>query len=202
MMMRKGENTKQVILDHAMKLASGLGLEGLSIGRLADDLSLSKSGLFAHFKSKESLQIETLSNAAAKFSQRVVRPAISEPRGKKRIHGLFENWLAWGHSQKTGHGCIFMAAAFELDDQPGPVRDHLVLLQKQWIEVIQRVAQTGVSERYLRLNLDIEQFAYDFYSMGPAYQYFSRLMRDPKAEEKVRKSFERLIRDSEKGKRK
>src|SRR3954470_4749744 len=121
--MRKGEATRQAILDHAAAQASRIGLRGLSIGQLAEELALSKSGLFAHFQSKEALQVQVLEHAAANFVDRVVRPALAAPRGIPRLRALFEGWLAWGDSQASG--CIFVAAAAELDDQPGPARDRL-----------------------------------------------------------------------------
>jgi AcrR family transcriptional regulator len=93
--MRKGEKTREVILDRALRMASELGLEGITIGRLADELDLSKSGLFAHFSSKENLQVETLDRAAERFTEVVVRPALAAPAGEPRLRALFEGWLDW-----------------------------------------------------------------------------------------------------------
>jgi AcrR family transcriptional regulator len=190
--MLKGDATKQNILDKAISLASALGLDGLSIGRLADELKLSKSGLFAHFKSKEKLQIQVLDLAAYQFSQVVVKPTVQRPRGKARVQALFENWMKWGKGSLPG-GCIFMAAAFELDDQPGPVRDHLVRLQKEWVEVIRKIAEHSIEAGYFKKNLDATQFAFDFYSIGLSYHYFSRLLEDKQAEKRARNSFESLL---------
>src|SRR5262245_60734844 len=118
--MSKGEETKQSILRHAVKVASTDGLSGLTIGRLAEDLQLSKSGLFAHFKSKEQLQIDTVRAATDLFVTEVITPALKAPRGEARCLALVQEWLKWG--RRKG-GCFFMAAAAELDDKPGPVRD-------------------------------------------------------------------------------
>src|SRR6266581_4249093 len=150
----KGEATRLAILDHAVRFASQVGLSGISIGRLAGDLGLSKSGLFAHFQSKETLQIQVLEAAADRFVKEVIRPALAQPRGEPRLRALFERWLAWAKSQKMPGGCLFVAAAVELDDRPGPVRDKLVRLQLEWLGVIANVVKTGVAERELRANID------------------------------------------------
>src|SRR5712692_7656788 len=107
--MGKGDTTRGAILGHASKLARRVGLEGLSIGRLASDLNLSKSGLFAHFRSKEALQIQVLETTAAQFVESVVKPALAAPRGEPRLRALFQRWLEWARSQKTPGGCLFVA---------------------------------------------------------------------------------------------
>ena len=119
----RGTRTREAILARAVAVASEQGLEGLSIGALADDLGMSKSGLFAHFRSKEGLQIAILEMAGARMVDEVVRPALAAPRGEPRVRALFDRWLAWEQSPSLPGGCPFMAASFELDDRPGPVRD-------------------------------------------------------------------------------
>ena len=121
--MRKGEQTREAILVHALRLATRVGFEGLTIGQLADDLKLSKSGLFAHFKSKENLQLQVPEMASRRFVDAVVKPALAAPRGEARVRALFERWLAWETSPSLPGGCPFVAAATELDDRPGPARD-------------------------------------------------------------------------------
>ncbi len=190
--MKKGETTKAAILGHAARLARRVGLEGLSIGRLAQDLRLSKSGLFAHFRSKESLQIQVLDTAAEQFVATVVRPALARPRGEPRLTRLFEAWLAWSRSEKTPGGCLFVAAAVELDDRPGPVRRHLVRLQREWLAVMANVARTAVEEGHFRRDVDVEQFAHDLYAVMLGYHHASRLLKDPRAESRAAVAFERL----------
>src|SRR5687767_9089309 len=131
--MKKGELTHRAILEHAVGLASRLGLEGLTIGRLAEDLELSKSGLFAHFQSKEALQVEVLRHAGERFVEEVIRPALKAPRGEARLKALFTRWLEWARGKSLPGGCLFVAAATELDDKEGPVRDELVRTQRQWV---------------------------------------------------------------------
>jgi AcrR family transcriptional regulator len=191
--MRKGEATRAAILERGVELATETGLDGLTIGRLATDLGLSKSGLFAHFKSKEALQIQVLDAAAERFVDEVVRPAVKKPRGEPRLAALFEQWLAWTKSNSGPGGCVFVAAAAELDDRPGPVRDRLVALQKGWLEVIATVYRTGVEERHFQSDVDVEQFAYELYSVMLGFHHAERLLRDPRADARANAAFERLL---------
>jgi AcrR family transcriptional regulator len=191
----KGELTRQAILEHATALASRVGLSGLTIGRLAEELSLSKSGLFAHFRSKEALQIQVLEFAADRFTDGVVRPGLSAPRGEPRVRALFERWLEWGRANLPG-GCLFVAAATELDDQPGPVREQLVRGQKDWLELIANCCRTAVSEGQLRKGMDAEQFAHDLYGVMLAWHHAARLLHDPAADRRARAAFEALLRDA------
>ena len=143
--MSKGEATKTSILDEALHVASRVGFEGLSIGQLADRTEMSKSGLFAHFRSKEQLQLQTLEHAASRFTDVVVRPTLKAPRGERRIRELFERWLDWETETLAG-GCVFASASIEYDDQPGPMHDALVRQQRDWTEFLSTVAATAVSE--------------------------------------------------------
>jgi AcrR family transcriptional regulator len=190
---RKGAATRAAILDHAVKLARRVGLEGLSIGRLAEELRLSKSGLFAHFRSKEALQIQVLETAAARFVAEVVRPGLARPRGEPRLTSLFEGWLHWARSQKAPGGCLFVAAAVELDDRPGPVRRRLVRLQREWLEVLASVVRTAIAEGHFRSAVDAEQLAHDLYAVMLGYHHASRLLKDPRAEDRAAIAFERLL---------
>jgi AcrR family transcriptional regulator len=191
--MRRGEATRTAILDRGVRLAAQIGLEGLTVGRLAADLGMSKSGLFAHFHSKEALQIQVLDAAAERFVEEVVRAAVRQPRGEPRMVALYDRWLAWAKSNSGPGGCLFVAAAAELDDRPGPVRDRLVALQKGWLEMIAIVYRTGVTERHFREDVDPEQFAHDLYSVMLGFHHASRLLRDPRAEERSHLAFERLL---------
>lgn len=191
--MAKGDQTHHAILDRATGLATRVGLGGLTIGGLAEELELSKSGLFAHFQSKEALQIQVLEYGAALFAANVVRPALAAPRGAPRLRALFDRWLAWARSSPMPGGCLFVAAATELDDQPGPVRDRLVALQRDWLQVIVISVQKGITAGQLRADADAEQFAHDLYGVMLAYHHASRLMRDPDAEARARRAFETLL---------
>jgi AcrR family transcriptional regulator len=190
----KGEQTREAILTHALGLATRIGFEGLTIGRLAEDLRMSKSGLFAHFRSKEGLQLEILRMAGARMVEAVVKPALAVPRGEPRVRALFERWLAWEQSPSLPGGCPFMAASFELDDRPGPVRDFVVQNLKDWLDTLAGAARIAVQEGHFRADLDCEQFAHDCQGIGLAFVHASRLMRDPRARERAQTAFETLLR--------
>lgn len=189
----KGEETRAAILDAGMALASRLGLEGLSIGRLADEVGMSKSGLYAHFDSKEALQLAVLETAVERFVETVVAPALGEPRGEPRVRALFDHWMEWEQADFLPGGCIFVATAQELDDRPGPLRDRLVAYQRDWLEALATAARIAGEEGHFRAGADAEQFAYDLYAVILAYHHFSRLLRDPDAEARARRSFDDLI---------
>jgi AcrR family transcriptional regulator len=191
--MPKGDETRTAILDQGVRLASKVGLSGLSIGKLASELSMSKSGLFAHFQSKETLQLQVLGRASHRFVQGVVRPALAAARGLPRLTALFENWLAWTKASDLPGGCLFVAAAVELDDRPGPVRDRLVALQRDWLDLMANVVRTAVAERHFGPDVDAEQFAHDLYSVMLGYHHAARLLRDPRADERARAGFRLLI---------
>jgi AcrR family transcriptional regulator len=191
--MGKGALTKQHIVRAAMKHASTLGLEGLSIGALAGELQLSKSGLFAHFGSKENLQIDVLEAAIELFVDSVVRPAIGEPRGEPRVRALLENWLAWARGRQLPGGCLFVTAAVEFDDRPGKVRDVLEQSQRDWIHTLTRAAELAVAEGHFRAALDCEQFAYELYSLMLGGHYYGRLLKDPETAHRTFRAFESLV---------
>src|SRR5512138_1517343 len=158
----KGEQTRQAILTRAFEIAKMVGLSGLTIGRLAEETGLSKSGLFAHFGSKEALEVAVVEEAGRQFVQEVMVPALRQPRGEPRVRALFERWLAWG--ERPG-GCFFVGASAELDDRPGPPRDALVQAAKDWIDAIATAAEIAVSEGHFRADLDARQFAFELYGI-------------------------------------
>jgi AcrR family transcriptional regulator len=191
--MGKGAETKDRILEQAVRIASRSGLEGLTIGSLSSELGLSKSGLFAHFGSKEELQCQVLQAAATRFQEGVLRPAIAAPRGEPRIRALFDRWLAWTNREDMPGGCLLIAASIELDDKPGPQRDYLVLAHRGRVAALAKAASLAVEAGHFRTDLDPEQFAFDFYSITLGYHDHQRLLRDPRAEERARAAFERLL---------
>jgi AcrR family transcriptional regulator len=191
--MSKGDETRQAILDRAVGLASAVGLDGLTIGRLAGELELSKSGLFAHFQSKEALQVQVLEAAAARFVEVVLKPALQAPRGEPRVRALFERWLAWPKAVPQPGGCLFVAASIELDDKPGPARDVLVKLQQDWLDVLAVAVRTAVAEGHFRKSTDAEQFAFELYAMMLMCHHATRLLRDPTAGGRARRAFDNLL---------
>jgi AcrR family transcriptional regulator len=191
--MAKGEATRDAILDRALSMASRTGLEGLTLGSLAKQVQLSKSGLFAHFQSKEQLQLDVIETAVARFIETVISPALREPRGEPRVRALFERWLQWENARFLPGGCPFISLANELDDRPGPVRERLVGCQRDWLQSLATAARIAVEEGHFRADLDPEQFAFNLYAIILSYHHFSRLMRDPGAEPRARQAFAELL---------
>ena len=191
--MKKGEQTRQAILDDALAQASVLGLDGLTIGSLAKRTGMSKSGLFAHFESKEGLQIQVLEEARDRFVTTVVSPALKNPRGEPRIRALFERWMTWERADYLPGGCPFIAAAAELDDQRGPVRDRLVGIQRDWIDTLRTAARIAVEEGHFRREVDVAQWAFELWGLVLAYHWYHRLLGADDAMERVRAGFEQLL---------
>jgi len=191
--MSKGEQTRVAILEAALAQASTEGFESLTIGGLAEKTRLSKSGLFAHFGSKQELQIEILRAASLDFERKVVHPALKQPRGEPRLRTLFDLWLKWVNAPETPGGCVFVAAAFELDDHPGPVRDFLVEQQRALFDVIVRSARVAVDSGLFRKDLDCEQLALEMHALAIGFHHARRLLRLRNAEALARRSFDQLI---------
>lgn len=189
--MSKGQETRTAILDEALQVASRVGFEALSIGQLAEQTGMSKSGLFAHFRSKEQLQLQTLDHSRAWFVDTVLRPTLAAPRGEPRVRALFEHWLTW-ESVLEG-GCIYVSASIEYDDRPGLMRDALVRNQQDWLESVATVVRSAVSEGHFREDTDPEQFAFEFNGLTLAYHQARRLMRDERALDRTRAAFSALV---------
>ncbi len=172
-------------------MASKVGLEGISIGELAKATGMSKSGLFAHFQSKENLQIEILNFAAQRFAENVVIPALMKEAGTPRIRALVDNWIEWG-SRLTG-GCIFVSASTEFSDRPGKVRDCLLRQQEEWVESLSRIALSAVNAGDFREDIDTNQFAFDLYSLLLGFHYYDRLLHDTQTKARQEKALEKLL---------
>ena len=177
--MTKGEDTKNKILCIALDMSSRLGLDVVSIGTLAKAAGMSKSGLFAHFQSKEKLQIELLTYAGQHFFEQVVQPALIRDAGIPRIRALVENWGQWV-KRMTG-GCIFVQAANDFMDRPGKVQDFLINQQRQWIDSLKRMAISGVRVGHFRRDIDAEKFAFELYSLLLGFHLYFKLLKDDKA---------------------
>jgi AcrR family transcriptional regulator len=186
----KGEETRAAVLDRAVDVARRVGLSGLTIGSLAEEAELSKSGLFGHFRSKEALQLQVLEHARSRFEESVARPALRAPRGESRMRALFDRWLDW---DAAPGGCPFVAAATEFDDRPGAVRDRLVQDQRDMFDMIATVFRSGVSEGQFRGDADADQFAQDLYGVLLARHHTLRLLGDEQADARARRAFDALI---------
>jgi len=188
--MAKGDETRQAILARAFELANVIGVSGLTIGRLAEATGLSKSGLFAHFGSKEALEVAVVEEASRQFIQDVMVPALAKARGEPRVRALFEHWLAWGHREG---GCFFVGATAELDDRPGAPRDALARSLKDWIDALATAAQIAITEGHFRSDLDARQFAFELYGIMLATHTFGRFLRDRASTSRAHETFERML---------
>jgi AcrR family transcriptional regulator len=191
--MNKGEQTRAAILDVALLQASEGGFESLTIGGLAERAGLSKSGLYAHFGSREQLQVAAIEAAAARFTETVFLPALKVKRGLPRLRALFDHWLDWTARSGLTHGCPMQAAAIEFDDRPGPVRDAVVEHFGRLERELGRGVQLAVSERHFRADLDVEQFVFDMIAIVLAYYHSARLFDVRQAGARARNAFERLV---------
>ncbi|MBS0658751.1 MAG: TetR/AcrR family transcriptional regulator [Verrucomicrobia bacterium] len=191
MNLRKGSRTRQTIVDEALGLARRIGLEGVTLGELASSVQLSKSGLFAHFKSKEALQLAVLEEACDQFTRHVVAPALTKPRGRERLEALFENYGNWIANHMREGGCIFISLSQEYDDRPGVVRDRLVEAEQAFRDVIRRVA-SGAADLAGKADFDADQFVFGFMGIGLSLQQAHRLLREPGARDHARQAFRQL----------
>lgn len=194
--MSKGERTRAAILDQAIDLASVRGLEAISIGDLAGRMNLSKSGLFAHFGSKEALQRQVLEVTVERFREMVLRPALRQPRGEPRLRALIDRWLVWNDDPERPGGCPLLAASLELDDVPGQLRDYLADMRRQFLESIARIVEGGVTEGQFRRDLDAYQVAFEINSLIYGHIFASRLLRDRDAGRFFRSAFDRVLEDA------
>jgi AcrR family transcriptional regulator len=173
----RGLRTRRAILRKAVNIASVEGLEGLTIGRLASVLRISKSGLFAHFGSKEDLQCAVVEEAREIFVERVVRPAY-QFQGLQRLRALCENWLAYGEQGVFPGGCFFSAASLEFDDRPGRVREQIVGLMRKWLGTLEQAARDAQSAGEIMKAADASQLAFEIQALAMGANWSSRLFRD------------------------
>ena len=190
---RKGARTRARVVAAALKEASTRGLEAVSLAPLAAEAGLSKSGLFAHFGSKEALQLEVLDAAEAAFRAAVWEPAQATAAGVARLRAVFDAWVGWSGRAGLPGGCPFVGAAAELDDQPGPVRDHLVASQERWFRALAGLAREAVRGGEFRADLDARQFAADVLGAYLAYHWTARLLGHADAAGRARCAFDALV---------
>jgi AcrR family transcriptional regulator len=190
--LQKGQQTRAAILDAALGLASHMGLEGLSIGALAEVTQMSKSGVFAHFGSREELQISVIREYHAKFEEEVFYPAVREPRGMPRLRSLFERWVK-RVSVEIDSGCIYISGAVEFDDRPGPVRDALASMVVAWHGALERAIQLAVDEGHLVPDTDAMQMLFEVHGLILALHHDARFLRLPGALDRARSAFEHVL---------
>ena len=191
----KGAATRETILDHAYAIACSAGLEGLSIGALAHAVGMSKSGVFAHFGSREDLQLAVLEDAAQRFVAHVFHPALRQPRGLARLRTIIEQWFDWVRHEDDG-GCLFLAAVSEYDDRPGPQRDQLLQQDRQWRLALALAVSLAIDAGELRADTDVEQLVFEIYALPLLVHHDAGLYGFDVAQARGLRAYERLIHTS------
>lgn len=189
----KGERTRAAILEAGFRIVSREGLEGLTIGTLAQATGLSKSGLFAHFGSREDLMLAVLARGQEEFVRVVVNPALSKPRGLPRLRALFTNWIGWTESADLPGGCPMIGGATEFDDKPGPVRDALATGQRAWIETLNRAVRQAIEQGQLAPDTDPDQISFEMFGMALVVHHHRRLLGYEKARSRALEALEALL---------
>ena len=174
----RGLRTRSAILRRAVDIASAEGLEGLTVGRLADDLGMSKSGLFAHFGSKEELQLATVEMARQIFIDQITRPALSAPKGMPRLWSIIDRWLAYIERGIFKGGCFFTAASFEFDSRRGPVRDRIAEIMREWLDVLVRALEQAKVTGHMKPDVDPAHLAFEIQSLAIGAHWANQLLHD------------------------
>jgi len=188
----KGEETHAAILKAAVRHASAEGFDALTIGVLAEKTGLSKSGLFAHFGSKEELQIATINEAIRRFNETCMLPALSLPRGLARLNAMWDHWLTWTRDNDLV-GCPLMTAMNEFDDKPGPVRDAVVEHMRRLHESLVKSVRMSIDSGELSTDTDPEQVAFELFGIASSCFRSRNLFHDPQATVRARRAYDRLI---------
>ena len=188
----KGQQTKQAIVQAAVALSSQVGLEGLSIGSLAELMHMSKSGVFAHFGSREELHISVIREYFASFEQEVFFPALQAPKGLPRLRALFDNWMK-RVAIEIQSGCIFISGAVEFDDRPGPVREALASSVQTWLEALYRAVVLAKDCGHLSLDADEQQIAFEIHALILALHYEARFLKNPGSLARANRGFDDIL---------
>lgn len=189
---QKGQQTKAAIVDAALGLATQIGLEGLSIGAIAELMQMSKSGVFAHFGSREELQISVIREYHGRFEEEVFFPVLRQPRGLPRLRALFHNWMN-RTSIEIDSGCIYISGAVEFDDRLGPVRDALADSVKTWLAAILRAVVQARDAGHLDPQADAQQMAFEIHGLILALHYEARFLKSPNAIERAETGFANIL---------
>jgi AcrR family transcriptional regulator len=190
--LQKGQHTKAVIIDAALGLATQIGLEGLSIGALAEITQMSKSGVFAHFGSREELQISVIREYFTRFEQEIFYPSLQQPRGLPRVQALFGNWMK-RVAAEIQSGCIFISGAVEFDDRPGPVRDALASSVHTWLEALHRAVMQAQECGHLNAKADAQQISFEIHGLILAVHYEARFLKNPGSIDRAKTAFNNIL---------
>jgi AcrR family transcriptional regulator len=188
----KGQQTRAAILVSALELASREGLEGLTIGALAERLQMSKSGVFSHFGSREDLQIAVLHSYERHFLESILFTAVKFPRGIARLQALLGNWLSVTASQ-SAEGCLWISGASEYDGRPGPVRDALVSMVRSWQGEIAKAIEQTIAHGHLRTDTDIEQLIFEVHGVILVLHHDGKLLANPQSLARAQLVLEKIL---------
>lgn len=190
----KGEKTRAQILEQALRMTSTVGLEGLTFGELAFALDISKSGLFAHFESKEDLQLEVIQLLVDRFIAAIIQPAFVKARGEPRLRALFDRYLEWvGTHDRADRGCLLTQLQYEFQNRSGRVRDKLATAERAWFETLTKACSIAIQEKHFKGTVDPEQFAYELLGIFTLYQHAARFFEDPRAQQRATTAFAALL---------
>lgn len=190
--LQKGQQTKAVIVEAALGLATHIGLEGLSIGALADVTGMSKSGVFAHFGSREELQISVIREYHVRFEQEVFYPAMNAPRGVARLRAMFAHWMQ-RTSIEIDSGCIYISGAVEFDDRAGPVRDALASSVLTWLAAMKRAIEQSKELGQLRADVSPDQMLFEIHGLILALHYEARFLQTPGSIDRANAGFDNIL---------
>jgi AcrR family transcriptional regulator len=188
----KGQQTKAAIIDTALGLATQIGLEGLSIGAIAELTGMSKSGVFAHFGSREELQISVVQEYHSRFEKEVFYPALDNERGLPRLRALFENWMQ-RTSVEIDSGCIYISGAVEFDDRPGPVRDAIAFSVNTWLAAVHRAVSAAQADGHINSDADPQQILFEIHGLILALHYEARFLKSQGSIERAKRGFEHIL---------
>jgi AcrR family transcriptional regulator len=189
---QKGQQTKAAIVEAALGLSTQIGLDGLSIGVLAEVMHMSKSGVFAHFGSREELQISVVREYHARFEEEVFFPALQQPRGLPRLHAMFDNWMN-RTSVEIDSGCIYISGAVEFDDRPGPVRDALADSVRSWLAAMHRAVVQATEAGHFHRGTDAHQVVFEIHGLILALHYEARFLKTPGSIARAKTAFAGMV---------
>lgn len=190
----KADATRARVIEEGLQSLSQGGLAAVTIGRLAEATSLSKSGLFAHFRSRESLEIALIEEAVRVARHHVVEPAMRNPQGLPRLMALVGQWFGWSARAGLRGGCPIAAALFELDDAPGAVRDRVAALDAEWRGLLRAEAGAAVVRGHLHADTDLDQLVWELCGIYLAHHSAMRFHRDPDADRRAQTALVALLR--------
>ncbi len=191
--MGNAPSTRERILDQGLALMSQSGLEGVTLGVLADQVGMSKSGLFAHFRSKEEVQIRLLEHSGVLGAAQIIEPSMKEPAGLPRLKALVRNWLGWASRAGLPGGCPVAAGLFEFDDVEGPVRNKILEMEAQWRGLLIQTVADACSLGHLRSDLDAAQFVFELCGIYLSHHTAQRFLKSPDADRRAQIAFAALL---------